>query len=140
MFKDAEIGKQCFQYLLNTRSRPGRFYLLPKIHKNVLPPPGRPIISAIGSPTEKISEFLDSFVKDTRHFLYILIKLGPLPQDIILVTLDVTSIYTNVPLLQAKQAVGRVHKTWSYRAQQPITDSLAGFCLHQEYLHILRWQ
>ena len=35
MFKDAEIGKRCFQYLLNTHSRPGRFYLLPKIHKNV---------------------------------------------------------------------------------------------------------
>ena len=105
MFKDAEIGKRCFQYLLNTHSRPGRFYLLPKIHKNVLPPPGRPIISAIGSPTEKISEFLDhflqpfladmpSFVKDTGHFLYILSKLGPLPQNIILVTLDVTLPFT----------------------------------------------
>ena len=135
MFKDAEIGKRCFQYLLNTHSRPGRFYLLPKIHKNVLPPPGRPIISAIGSPTEKISEFLDhflqpfladmpSFVKDTGHFLYILSKLGPLPQDIILVTLDVTSLYTNVPLLQAKQAVGRVLTRTRPWATEPSNQSL----------------
>ena len=135
MFKDAEIGKRCFQYLLNTHSRPGRFYLLPKIHKNVLPPPGRPIISAIGSPTEKISEFLDHFlqpfladmpslVKDTGHFLYILSKLGPLPQNTILVTLDVTSLYTNVPLLQAKQAVGRVLNRTRPGATEPSNQSL----------------
>ena len=53
-----EIDKKCFAYLLQNNPRPGRFYLLPKIHKGVLPPPGQPIISAIGSPTEKISEFL----------------------------------------------------------------------------------
>ena len=124
-----------FQYLLNTHLRPGRFYLLPKIHKNVLPPPGRPIISAIGSPTEKISEFLDhflqpfladmpSFVKDTGHFLYILSKLGLLPQNTILVTLDVTSLYTNVPLLQAKQAVGRVLNRTRPGATEPSNQSL----------------
>jgi hypothetical protein len=35
----------------------GRFYLLPKIHKENNS--GRPIISANGHPTEKISEFID---------------------------------------------------------------------------------
>ena len=79
MRNDKEIGKKCLAYLLPNNPRPGRFYLLPKIHKGVLLPPGRPIVSAIGSPTEKISEFLDfflqpllssipSFVKDTGHF------------------------------------------------------------------------
>ena len=135
MFSNSEIGKRCFHYLFNTHTRPGRFYLLPKIHKNVVPPPGRPIISAIGSPTEKISEFIDhflqpfladmpSFVKDTGHFLYILSKLGPIPPETILVTLDVTSLYTNVPLLQAKQAVGRVLARTRPGATEPSNQSL----------------
>jgi hypothetical protein len=38
-------------------SKPGRFYLMPKIHKENNP--GRPIVSANGHPTEKISEFID---------------------------------------------------------------------------------
>ena len=67
---------------------------------------------------------MTSFVKDTGHFLYILSKLGPLPQDIILMTLDVTSLYTNVPLLQAKQAVGRVLTRTRPGATEPSNQSL----------------
>lgn len=55
-------------------------YILPKIHKKFTDvPPGRPIISAIGSMTEKISAFVDhhlqplvislpSYVKDSMEF------------------------------------------------------------------------
>ena len=57
-----EIDQKCFSFLAAGPTKPGRFYLLPKIHKGKLPPPGRPIISAIGSPTEKISQFLDFFL------------------------------------------------------------------------------
>ena len=56
----------------------GRFYLLPKIHKENNS--GRPIMSANGHPTEKISEFIDfhlwlfvenlpSHIKDTTDYL-----------------------------------------------------------------------
>ena len=110
-----EIDQKCFSFLAAGPTKPGRFYLLPKIHKGKLPPPGRPIISAIGSPTKKISQFVDfflqphlqrmpSYVKDTGDFLHIISKLDNLPPDTILVTLDVTSLYTNVPLEQAKIA------------------------------------
>ena len=55
-------------------------YLLPKIHKRLFDVPGRPVISNCGTPTEKVSEFLDhhlqpvmkegrSYVKDTQDFL-----------------------------------------------------------------------
>jgi len=114
-----EIDKKCFNYLLPNKRRPGRFYLLPKIHKGILPPPGRPIISAIGSPTEKISEFLDfflqpylctipSYIKDTGHFLYLLQQIDNLPANTLLVTYDVTSLYTNIPLAEAERAVARM--------------------------------
>ena len=41
--------------------KPGRFYLLPKIHKQGCP--GRPVISGCGTPTEKISAFVDHNVR-----------------------------------------------------------------------------
>lgn len=58
-----EIDENCYSYLAPSHAKPGRFYLLPKIHKGKLPPPGGPIISVIGSPSEKISEFVDFFLQ-----------------------------------------------------------------------------
>ena len=80
-------------------------YLLPKIHKTGNP--GRPIISACGGPTEKISSFVDSIlkpfvtalpshVKDTTHFLNLIHDLH-LPTNHTLMTIDVSSLYTNIP-------------------------------------------
>jgi hypothetical protein len=58
-------------YLTPEDPKPGRFYLLPKIHKQ--DNPRRPIVSANGRPTENISEFIDSntflfkiHIKDTK--------------------------------------------------------------------------
>ena len=65
MLQTDEIDKSCFEYLSNSNPRTPRFYTLPKIHKNTLPPPGRPILSANQSPTERISEFVDFFLKPT---------------------------------------------------------------------------
>ena len=113
LWEQDEIDLNCYSYLTPESTKPGRFYMLPKIHKNKLPPPGRPIVSASGSPTERISEFLDhflqpllvtipSYVKDTTHFLRILSELPPLPQGITMYTLDVTSLYTNILLAKAR--------------------------------------
>lgn len=66
----------------------GKMYLLPKIHKRLCNVPGRPVISNCGTPTEKVSEFLDyhlkpvlragtSYVKDTGDFLRKLHNLWP---------------------------------------------------------------
>ena len=81
-------------------------FSLPKIHKPGNP--GRPIVSANGHPTEKISEFvsfhlnplvqtLPSYIKNTTHLLNKLKDLDVLPANAILVTLDVSSLYTNIP-------------------------------------------
>ena len=87
-------------YLLVDQPKAGRFYLLPKIYK--AGNPGRPIVSANVHPTEKISEFVDlhlqphvqnlpSYLKDTTDFLR--------KQDAqaLLVSMFVTSLYTNIP-------------------------------------------
>ena len=89
----------------NSEPKASRFYLLPMIHKQGNT--GRPIISSNGHPTERISEFVDyhfkalvqilpSFIKDTTHFLLYLLKLEPLPENALLVTLDVSSLYTSI--------------------------------------------
>ena len=108
MFQNGEIDKSTQTYLSDVTCRTSEFYMLPKIHKSQTPVPGRPIISANGAPTEKISQFVDhflnpptkllkSFVKDTTHFIQILETLGKLPPNCILATLDVSSLYTNIP-------------------------------------------
>ena len=78
------------------------FYTLTKIHK--LTPVGRPIISGCNGPTERISAFVDyllqpiaqvqpSYLKDTTDFINVVEKTR-LPSNTILVSMDVTSLYT----------------------------------------------
>ena len=84
-------------------------YTLPKIHKNFTTvPPGRPIVSGIGSLTEKISSFVDyflkphvlslpSYVRDSSDFIQVLQTIETVADESLLVTLDVESLYTNIP-------------------------------------------
>ena len=107
MLDTKEIDPKCAEYLLIDSPRTANFYLLPKIHKGKIPPPGRPIVSANDCPTERISQFVDhfiqplvpklsSYVRDTGHLLWLLNDFKP-QNGTILCTLDVTSLYTNIP-------------------------------------------
>jgi hypothetical protein len=89
------------------------FYILPKIHKKIdsaLPIgyPGRPIVSACNSPTENISKYIDyvlrphvmnlpSYIKDTTDFINKIKSKKFKSEQTLLVTLDVSSLYTNIP-------------------------------------------
>ena len=89
------------------------FYVLQKIHKVAnenLPIryPGRPIVSSCNSATENISKFLDSVlhpyvtslsshIKDTTDFIKKVKNIKFCSKDSYLVTLDVSSLYTNIP-------------------------------------------
>ena len=108
MFQDGEIDESVKDYLIGKTYTTARFYLLPKIHKQIRPPPGRPVVAGIGSPTEKISQFVDhflnpismmvkSYIKDTNDFLHKLNAVETFADGILLVTMDVTSLYTNIP-------------------------------------------
>ena len=69
--------------------------------------PGRPVISNRGTPTEKISEFLDrqlktimqkswSYIKDSGDFKRKIKNLTDIPESVILLTVDVlgfTQVY-----------------------------------------------
>ena len=97
------ISDKCFSTILAPRIPV--FYTLTKIQKPT--PVGRPIISGCDAPTERISAFVDhliqpiaqkqaSYLKDTTDFLSFIEK-TKLPRSTILVSMDVTSLYTNIP-------------------------------------------
>ena len=56
MFNDGYIDEKTKTYLVQTNVKPGRFYILPKIHKTGNP--GRPIVSSNSHPTERFSQFM----------------------------------------------------------------------------------
>ena len=49
-----------FSYSFKNARCLGKIYLLLRIHKRLYNVPGRPVISLSGTPTEKVSEFLDN--------------------------------------------------------------------------------
>ncbi len=80
LMEKGSISEEVANDLKISNPRTAAFYTLPKIHKNINHPPGRPILSANDSPTERISVFVDhflqtyvplmrSFVKDTIDFV-----------------------------------------------------------------------
>ena len=56
--KSGVITKDMATYAVPVDSKPVRFYILPKTGC-----PGRPIVSAVGSPTEGLSELVDHFIQ-----------------------------------------------------------------------------
>ena len=120
------------------------FLYFQKLHKRGNP--GRPIISSNGHPTECISEFVDyhlkplgqtlpSYIKDTTHFLLQLHNLGLLPENAILVTLDVSSLYTNIPHKEGEEACRHFLNT---RPQKVSTSIPTSGELRPGSLYILR--
>ena len=63
MMTDGKITAKMAGSLKTKKPRAPPVYFLPKIHKDVLPPPGRPVVSANGCSTEKISAFVDNFLR-----------------------------------------------------------------------------
>ena len=90
-------------YFLVNDPRFARFYFLPKIHERLHNVLGIPVISNCGSSIENIFSFLDhhlqpiaqrvnSFIKDTNHFLLKIESVDQLPEGAIIYTIDVVGL------------------------------------------------
>lgn len=100
-----------------TPPRTPLFYFLPKIHKEGSPP--RPITSGCDSPTAFMSAFLTkiltpvaeaqpTYLRNGIQLLNLLEDIknhGPLEDEAILCTADVSSLYTNIPTEEGIQIV-----------------------------------
>ena len=90
-----------------------KLYMLPKIHKKENP--GRPVVRSISCHTSSFSKYVDyhlqpivkdipSYVRD-NDFLTKLNNVRDIPKEILLVTLDVKPLYTNIPNSEGIKAV-----------------------------------
>lgn len=100
------LTKNEYLFLYNRHAATPHFYHIPKVHKSLLNPPGRPIISGIDSLSSNLGCYIDhflqdivvelpSFVKDSGHVLEILSNYKWLPGYRWL-SLDVASLYTSI--------------------------------------------
>ena len=104
MVHEGNITEVNRKYLKGESVNLGRFYLLPKIHKRLVNVPSRPVVSNCGTPTERISVFVDyhinpivkclpSVLVDTSDFLRRLENVGYIPETAIFGTIDVVGLY-----------------------------------------------
>jgi peptide-methionine (R)-S-oxide reductase len=144
--ENQEISKKCGAYLRNTNPRTSQLYLLPKVHKNKLPMPGRPIVSANNSPTEKISEVADfflkplvqntrSYVRDTTDFINKLERLPTLTPGSYLCTVDVTSLYTNIPNDEGIHACHNILNKFRLGLNTPSNNNIIRLLEHVLYMN-----
>jgi hypothetical protein len=116
LIKSSSIPQEDQRRLLPSASKPPRFYGLPKIHKEGVPL--RPIVSQIGAPTYRLSKYLaqslqqfvgqsPSCVKNSDHFIDIL-KRTVIGQDDLLVSFDVVSLFTNVPVRESVEIISEL--------------------------------
>ena len=145
LINDGDLDMDTGQLLRPANSRTPIFYMLPKIHKPNNP--GRPVISSVNSHTEKLSAFVDQFVRplaqalpshfslllrDTTDFIIRLKNLGRVPEDSILATLDVSSLYTNI---DTDEALGIIEEELAKTGQiRPSAKTLT--CLLEKVLKL----
>ena len=128
------ITETVFNQLKPSGSQPGVLYGLCKVHKGVSadgsPPPFRPILSAINTPSYKIAKFLtpllskltkNEFVsKDSFEFARVIRNQNP---DLFMASFDIDSLFTNVPLdetidISIKKLFGRKKKYEGFSREQ----------------------
>ena len=119
-FNNKCINKEEYEAMKPEEKGPGKFYCNFKVHKpheQNKAPPVRPIISGSGSLTENPSLFIEhhlkdiakthkTFIQDTPDFLRNIESIndsGPLPENALLVTVDITGLYTNIPQEEGAQ-------------------------------------
>lgn len=109
LFEKGDISRKEHDFLRIEHPVIPTFYTLPKIHKNLDQPPGRPIVASIGSITSNLSTYVDhfirpltealpSFTKDTGHIVNIIESINSLgDEEMYLVSFDINAMYTSIP-------------------------------------------
>lgn len=121
--KDNMVTPEEAKQLMIYNSKPARFYGLPKIHKPQLSL--RPIISSISCPNSKIANLATtilskSYNKNNRYYISDSFQFSEfinnfeLPYGYVLVSFDVVSLFTNIPL---QLLIDSISDKWSSISQ-----------------------
>lgn len=134
---DNILNQKQFAFLTNFTPRCPRFYGLPKLHKVGFPL--RPIVSQIDGPTSRLNLLVDKLLhtaesnipfllQDTTAFLQLLSKHKFCKPGTYLVTMDVTSLYTNIPHVEGCKFVCEFYQDtlhlWLEDELRPIDTNL----------------
>ena len=123
--------------------QPPKLYGLPKLHKANIPM--RPIVSFCGSPTYQLSKYLTTVLKpltdESRHKLQSTknfidaIKVVQVPDDYKLVSFDVKSLFTSIPLQLALDCTETAINNSAIELPLPTDDlmDLLNLCLTSTY-------
>ena len=156
MFNRGVLDEITFDYLMKSNQNkygPGYMHILPKIHRlnqsdilkiedngfniDKIIPPGRPIISQIGTVTECIGRYVDYFlvpivqnqhtyIKDTADFIRKIENIKP-PADCWLCSFDISQMFTNCPINELLSAVKIAYSDFdkaNFKMKCPPTDDL----------------
>ena len=104
-YENGTITQKEYAFSTEFETKVPKLYGNPKVHKANIP--YRPIVSQIDGPTSRLNMLVDYLLTNTEHKVEFLIKdtleflqiiIGKtIPENSILVTLDVTSLYTRIP-------------------------------------------
>ena len=111
--KGNELPESLYRRLRHSGCQPPMIYGLPKKHKTSVPL--RPIVFCIGSPSYQLSKHISSFltplavqteshVENSEHFVKTMRDVWMM-EDEVLVTFDVVSFFTNVPIGEAVKVI-----------------------------------
>ena len=142
-FKIKLIDQDTKTSLMTYNAITPKIYFLPKIHKQNTP--YRPIVSCIDSPTYKLSKYLANIlsnvvgeteygIKNSFDFVN-KIKNIQIPEEHMLFSLDVTSLYTNIPIHLALDIVNNKWQDISHytKLTKEEFNKAVKFCLTNTY-------
>lgn len=123
-----------------------RIYGLPKIHKEGTPL--RPVVSSVQSPTYNMSKFLansiskilgksEYHVRDSWEFIKFIKTIKQIPRSFKLISLDVVSLYTNVPVDLAIECIRERWCELEEHTALTLDEFIKGiqFCLNTTYFN-----
>ena len=130
--KENLLSKKLPDGLKSVNPKSPKFYISPKIHKGSNP--GRPVINSVNCHTSEISRFVDHhltplvteiplYIKDTNDFIS-KINNVPVPPNLVLITMDVKSLYTSTP---RNEGIASVKKKYYHYPKKTIPKIITTF-------------
>lgn len=144
-----QISAKQLNNIVKQKTKTPHFYGLPKVHKPNCPL--RPIISQINGPAADINHIVDKYLEvamrhipeilqDTTDFLNKIKNITQISDKTILITADITSLYTNIPQKEGAAWVSEFYeetiKHWT-AADKSQLPYLPPYRLRDMILHIL---
>ena len=137
--KEKLISETIGKALIIEEPKTPKLYFSPKVHKKDIP--GRPVVNSINSHSSTISRFVDihlqplvkslkAYIKDTTDFINKIEELKNIPDNAILVTMDIKALYTNIPHTEGINAVAKCLEKTNIDASTRVILKFLSLILH----------